>query len=243
VSTSGAATLPTMSVLVIQHQATCPPARLGQWLREEGVDLDVRRPWEGDALPGDLADHAGLVVLGGQMGCREDRVAPWLPATRELIRVAAKGATPTLGVCLGHQLAAVALGGDVGRNPAGRTLGIFTTRGGDELVGDPVLRAAQDAPIPQWNDDIVTRLPSDATPLATNERGDLLLARLAPTVWGVQGHPEADRRIVARWAETDAGTNELDGVDVPATLASIEASEAAIEEAWRPVAAAFAGRL
>ncbi len=232
-----------MSVLVIQHQATCPPARLGQWLREDGVDLDVRRPYEGEPLPEDLTGHAGLVVLGGQMGCRDDGVAPWLPATRELIRVAAKGATPTLGVCLGHQLAAVALGGDVGRNPAGRTLGVFTTRGQGELAEDPVLRAAQDAPIPQWNDDIVTRLPSGATPLATNERDDLLLARLAPTVWGVQGHPEADHRVVARWAESDAGTAELDGVDVRATLASIEAAEPAIEAAWRPVAAAFAGRL
>ena len=232
-----------MSVLVIQHQATCPPARLGQWLREDGVELDVRRPYEGESLPEDLTGHAGLVVLGGQMGFRDDEVAPWLPATRELIRIAAKGATPTLGVCLGHQLAAVALGGDVGRNPAGRTLGVFTTRGGDELAEDPVLRAALGAPVPQWNDDIVNRLPSGGAPLATNERGELLLARLAPTVWGVQGHPEADHRVVARWAETDAGTTELDGVDVPATLAAIEAAEPAIEAAWRPVATAFAGRL
>ena len=63
------------------------------------------------------------------MGCRDDEVAPWLPAVRQLITAAAKGATPTLGICLGHQLAAVALGGEVGRNPGGRTLGVLTVAG------------------------------------------------------------------------------------------------------------------
>ena len=99
-----------MSLLVVQHQRTCPPGRFGDWLTDAGVELDVRRPDTGDSLPIDLSGHDGLLVLGGQMGCRDDEVAPWLPAVRQLITTAAKGATPTLGICLGHQLAAVALG-------------------------------------------------------------------------------------------------------------------------------------
>lgn len=232
-----------MSVLVVQHQSTCPPGRVGAWLTEAGVELDVRHPYSGDDLPGDLSGHDGLLVLGGQMGCADDEVAPWLPAVRELIRTAAQGATPTLGICLGHQLASSALGGTVGRNPQGRTLGMFTVRGRDDLAADPVLGACADAPVVQWNDDVVTELPSGATTLATNERGDLLLARLAPTVWGVQGHPEADHEIVAAWASKDAGTAELADVDVPAVLAQIEAAGPAVEAAWRPVAEAFAEQL
>lgn len=232
-----------MSLLVIQHQETCPPGRVGQWLGDAGIALDVRRPYAGEELPEDLTGHDGLLVLGGEMGYRDDEVAPWLPAVRALIVTAAKGATPTLGLCLGHQLAAVALGGGAGRNPEGRTVGMFTVDGADALADDPVLAAAAGAPVVQWNDDVVTRLPEGATALAANERGDLLLARLAPTVWGVQGHPEADHSIIAAWARKDEGTSELDGVDVPALLVEIEAAQPAVDAAWRPVATAFAQRL
>lgn len=229
-----------MSLLVVEHQETCPPGRVGAWLTADGVDLDVRRPYAGDALPEDLGGRSGLLVLGGQMGCRDDEVAPWLPEVRGLIASAAKGATPALGICLGHQLATVALGGAVGRSEAGRTVGVFTVEGGPALADDDVLADAAGAPVAQWNDDIVTDLPSGATALATNERGDLLLARLAPTVWGVQGHPEADREIIARWAEKDLGSPELGDLDVPAVLASVEAAQPAVDAAWRPVVTAFA---
>src|SRR5699024_7182450 len=181
---------PAMNLLVVQHQETCPPGRVGEWLGEMGGALDVRRPYAGEPLPTDLTARAGLVVRGGQMGCHDDETAPWLTAARELIRTAAEGAVPTLGICLGHQLASVALGGEAGRNATGRTVGMFTANGTAALDEDEVLAGAAGAPVVQWNDDVVTRLPSGATALATNERGDLLLARLAPTVWGVQGHPE-----------------------------------------------------
>ncbi|WP_338749978.1 type 1 glutamine amidotransferase [Janibacter alittae] len=232
-----------MAVLVVQHQRTCPPGRLGDWLTDADVDLDVRHPYAGDPLPHDLSGHDGLIVLGGQMGHADDAAAPWLSATRGLIRTAAKGAVPTLGICLGHQLAASALGGTVARNPRGRTLGMFSVLGSAGLSTDPVLEAAEAAPVVQWNDDIVTELPTGATALAVNACGDLLLARLAPTVWGVQGHPEADHDIVADWASKDAGTTELADVDVPAVLTEIEGSGPAVEAAWRPVATAFAAVL
>ncbi len=229
-----------MSVLVVQHQETCPPGRVGTWLRDAGVVLEVRRPFSGDELPPDLTGHDGLVVLGGEMSCRDDESAPWLPATRTLIRAAAAGATPVLGICLGHQLAALALGGDVGRNPAGRTVGVLRVEPGAGLDADPVLGAATGAPVVQWNDDIVTRLPDGASSLATNDRGDLLLARLAETVWGVQGHPEAGREIVERWAASDEGSDALTGVDVGRVLDEISETESVVEASWRPVATAFA---
>lgn len=232
-----------MSLLVVQHQTTCPPGRVGTWLRDAGVELDVRRPYAGEALPADLSGHDGLLVLGGQMGCRDDEVAPWLPAVRDLISTAAKGGTPALGICLGHQLAAVALGGKVGRNPGGRTIGVLTVGSTDQLAVDAVLAASAGAPVPQWNDDIVTRLPEGAIALADNQRGDLLVARLAPTVWGVQGHPEADLDIVTAWAASDADAPEVEGIDVPAALAAVERAQPAIEAAWRPVTEAFAARL
>lgn len=229
-----------MSLLVIQHQLTCPPGRVGQWLTEAGVELDVRHPYAGDELPSDLSGHDGLLVLGGEMNCRDDEVAPWLPAVRELIRVAAKGATPTLGICLGHQLASVALGGDVEVNPRGLTAGVLTVGDTEALREDEVFAAAAGGPVAQWNGDIVTRLPEGAVALADNERGDLLLARLAPSVWGVQGHPEADLTIIAGWAVKDSGSPAVADIDLPAVLGEVKAAQPQVDAAWRPVAQAFA---
>lgn len=229
-----------MSLLVIQHQATCPPGQVGRWLTEAGVQLDICRPYAGDELPQDLSGHDGLLVLGGEMSCRDDEVAPWLPAVRELIRTAAKGAAPTLGICLGHQLATVALGGEVAVNPRGRTVGIRTVEGSQALSEDEVFAAATGGPVAQWNNDIVTRLPEGAVALADNERGDLLLARLAPTIWGVQGHPEADLTIVTGWAVKDSGSPAVAGIDLPAVLGDVKAAQPQVDATWRPVAQAFA---
>lgn len=236
-----------MTLLVIEHQPSCPPGRVGDWLTGAGVALDVRRPYLGDELPADLTGHAGLLVLGGAMGCRDDEAAPWLPAVRELIVTAAEGATPTLGICLGHQLATVALGGDVARDPRGRTVGVLTVVGGQDLDDDEVFAAASSGVVTQWNDDIVTALPPGARALASNDRGDLLLARLAPTVWGVQGHPEADLDIVTQWAATDYGSRPGPpapaGVDLPTALRQIDAAQPQVDATWRPVLLAFAGLL
>jgi GMP synthase-like glutamine amidotransferase len=232
-----------MSLLVVQHQESCPPGRVGQWLTEAGVELDVRRPYAGDTLPDDLSGHHGMLVLGGEMNCRDDEVAPWLPAVRELIRTAAKGAVPTLGICLGHQLASVALGGEVAINPRGRTVGVLTVSPTSDLAQDALFATARGGPVAQWNNDVVTRLPEDAVRLADNERGDLLLARLAPTVWGVQGHPEADLTIVTGWAVKDSGSPAVADLDLPAVLDAVADAQPRVDATWRPVAQAFAALL
>ena len=78
--------------------------------------------------------------MGGAMGAHDDEKAPWLPAVRDLIRTAAAARVPTLGICLGHQLCAVALGGEIVVNPQGRQLGLLdvgwtAAAVDDELMG------------------------------------------------------------------------------------------------------------
>jgi GMP synthase (glutamine-hydrolysing) len=223
-------------VLVVQHQDDCPPALVGDWLVEAGCSLDVRRPYAGEALPEDLGGHDALLVLGGSMGAYDDATHVWLAATTALLREAARDGVPALGICLGHQLAAVALGGTVGTNPAGRQLGVLTM-GWTAAAHDRVLQTHPARAI-HWNNDVVTALPPGAVLLATAPDGTVQAARFAPTVWGVQPHPEVDDEIVARWAEDER--DEIGARLTDAALAEMRAAAVELQRAWRPVTVAFA---
>jgi GMP synthase (glutamine-hydrolysing) len=227
-------------VLVVQHQADCPPALFGLWLDAAGCELDIRHPYAGEPLPSDLRDHDALIVLGGSMGANDDAGHPWLAPTKELIGLAAAGAVPTLGICLGHQLAAVALGGTVEVNPHGRQFGVLAMGWTQAAATDPVLRTQPPRAI-HWNNDVVSTLPQDAVPLAFATDGTVQAARLAPTVWGIQPHPEVDDLIVARWAADERDEIGPDVVD--AALVEMSGAMAELTRVWRPVADAFVGQL
>ncbi|MFC4786457.1 type 1 glutamine amidotransferase [Nocardioides sp. MAHUQ-72] len=228
------------TVLVVQHEDDCPPALVGDWLVEAGCALEVCRPYAGDEVPG-LESYDALLVLGGPMGANDDAKHRWLPVVKERVRDAVATGLPTLGICLGHQLIAVALGGTVGRNPRGQQLGLLEVGWTAEALADPLLGplAAPRRGV-QWNDDIVTRLPDGATLLAATGAGEVQAACFAPAVWGVQLHPEVDHDVLAPWAESDRGSHEARGIDQDALMRDIAEARAELDAAWRPLASGFA---
>src|SRR5680860_505035 len=226
-------------VLVVQHEDDCPPAWIGEWLVEAGCTLDVRRPYAGDDLPAELGEHDALLVLGGAMGANDDAAHAWLAPTRELVRKAVRRALPTLGICLGHQLVAVALGGEVGPNPGGQQLGLlplgWTTAARQDDLTSGLVRTGFGV---HWNDDVVLRTPDGTVVPARSPEGELQVSRFAPTVWGVQLHPEVDERILARWAEDDRERYDEGLLDE--VLAQVAAARDDLATGWRPLAQAFA---
>jgi GMP synthase (glutamine-hydrolysing) len=231
-------------VLVVEHEAQCPPGWMGEWLTEVGVRIDVRRPYADDALPDDLTGHAGMLVLGGERGAYDHDAHPWLLQVQSLVRAAVEDQTPVLGVCLGHQLIAVALGGEVSANPRGQQIGVldvgWTSSATDDLLFGPLAQRGAGVPAVQWNNDVVTRLPGEAVELARTPRGELQAARFAPTVWGVQWHPEAGEEIIGPWADHDRDDAIERGVDVDAYLGHVIAARPRLREAWRVLAERFA---
>jgi GMP synthase (glutamine-hydrolysing) len=231
-------------VLVVEHDAECPPALMGAWLEEAGCALDVRRPYSAPSSNSDLPDlsaYDGLMVLGGPMGADDDAKHAWLGPVKQLVREAREGGLPTLGICLGHQLIASALGGHVGRNPRGQQVGLLdvgwtAAAAADDLLGP----LASPRRAVQWNDDIVTALPDDATLLAETAYGEVQAARYAPAMWGVQLHPEVDAAVLQPWADEDRGSHQTRGIDTDRLLREIDAARAELDEAWRPLAASFA---
>ena len=227
-------------ILAVEHEDSCPPALVGEWLAEAGCALEVCRPYLGDALP-DLTSYDGVLVLGGEMGANDDDAHPWLTPLKAGIRDAVAAGTPLLGICLGHQLMAVALGGVVERNPRGQTVGLQPVGWSEDAAGDDWVggRVGGERAI-HWNNDVVVTLPDGAVVLASTPDGEVQVARFAPRAWGIQAHPEADAGIIRRWVETDREDEVGRGFDEAEVLAAIEESAPALTSYWKPMATRFA---
>lgn len=229
----------SVRILAVEHQQSCPAALLGDWLLEAGAELRVVRPYLGEDLP-EPASYDALLVLGGDMGANDDATVPWLAEVRERIASDATAGTPVLGICLGHQLVAAALGGTVGKNPAGLTVGVEPVVWDPAVADDPLFAGLVDAErVVHWNADVVTSVPDGTTPLARTVDGSLQVARFAPTAWGIQAHPEVDGGLCRRWAEVDRDDHLARGLDQDALLAGIEGAGPSLEGWWRPLAERF----
>jgi GMP synthase (glutamine-hydrolysing) len=226
-------------VLVVQPDPSDPVGPLGDWLQASGVDVRTVAAWEPGALDAGLDGAAGLIVLGGGMNCLDDDAAPWLPGVRALLRDAVAAELPTLGICLGAQLLAVANGGRVEPSPDGPEYGAQLVAKRAAASSDPLLRDLPITPdVLQWHVDAITRLPAGAVLLASSPTCEVQAFRLGRLAWGIQFHIETTPEIVRAWAAEDA--DALDGYDVATILARSDAAHADIEETWRPFAAAFA---
>jgi len=226
-------------LLVVQNAADDPIGPLGEWLTAAGLTLDVRDAERGDSLPGALDEFSGLLVLGGGMSADADERAPWLPAVRALLAEAIAGEVPTLAVCLGAQLLAVALGGRVGPNPGGPEFGAQLVAKRANSATDPLFRDLPITPdVIQWHYDAVLELPASAVLLASSPACEVQAFRAGRVAWGIQFHIETTPSIVRQWAVEDAAA--LDGYDVDAILDRSDTVHADIAETWRPFAAAFA---
>jgi GMP synthase (glutamine-hydrolysing) len=227
-------------ILVVEHQESCPPALVGDWLVEAGCALEVCRPYVGDALPA-LTSYDGVLVLGGEMGAGDDEAHAWLAPLKAGIRDAVAAGTPLLGICLGHQLVAAAPGGVVERNPHGETVGLQPVDWSDDAAADDLVGgtlAAEQAI--HWNHDVVTALPEGGVVLARSPDGTVQVARFAQRAWGVQAHPEAHSGIIRRWIENDRADEVGRDVDEEEVLAAVEEAAPALTSWWKPVALRFA---
>jgi GMP synthase-like glutamine amidotransferase len=229
-------------VLVVQHSPTESAGRLGDWLGSAGLLLDPRTPYDGSALPS-LDGYDGLVVLGGGMGAYDDVEAPWLPATRDLLRAAAGGALPTLGICLGAQLLAGALGGVVHPAAEGPEIGPGLVAKRDVAADDRLFKTVPFTPdVVHWHFDEIATLPSSATLLASSTRYQNQAFRVGAAAWGLQFHIETTPEMVRGWAEADAALLTADGYDVLAAAErwDLDTLHADLAEVWSPFAGRFA---
>jgi GMP synthase-like glutamine amidotransferase len=99
---------------VLQHVDFEGPGNIAAWARDRGVDLHPVMRFAGAPLPRTAA-HEGIVSLGGPMSVHDEAAHPWIRPEVEWLREQAALQRPILGICLGAQLLAVALGATVTR--------------------------------------------------------------------------------------------------------------------------------
>ena len=240
---SAATTLGAVArLLVVVPSDTDPPANLGRWLRDAGMELDERHTDLGDELPADLAGYDGLVVLGGPQSAMDDEAtSPELVGARALLGQALDADLPTLAICLGAQLLAQAGGGRVRRGVEGPEVGALLVAKRDRADDDPLF-----APLPitpdviQFHHDEISQLPDGAVLLASSPHYSNQAFRVGSCVYGVQFHIETTPEIVDEWAERDAVGVEASPWDETTIKRLIRAAHPDVEEAWQPFAARFA---
>ena len=180
-------------ILIIVHQETSTPGRIGMMLKAMGYALDIRRPCLGDALPETMADHAGAIIFGGPMSANDTE--SWIAREIDWVGVPLKEQKPFLGVCLGAQMLALQLGGSVGPHAEERVeIGyypIHPVNGGDGIGDWP-------QKVYQWHRESFT-LPREAKLFARGEHFENQAYRYGPAAYGIQFHPEVTRLTMHRW--------------------------------------------
>jgi len=228
-TTSGTrGSIPRLPVLAVIHHLEKPFLGHAEApLQEAGLELDERFVRHGDRLPApDEAD--GLLVFGGEQHAGDDGFGP----TATLLRDAVTAGVPVLGICLGGQLLARALGGAVRRGPRRmvewRTLHKTPEGERDRLFGplpDPI-------PALHFNEDVFDA-PPGADVLVGPAPSGAAAFRVGRS-WGLQYHPDADAEVVDRWIAEYAR-------DIGDPAAFREASEAHREAQARASAILFGG--
>ena len=196
-------------ILVFQHVPYEPLGTLDPLLKAAGFRIRYVNSSRNPEIRPTLDKYAALIVLGGPMNSDQIDSYPNLISEIEIIREALEREFSVLGICLGAQLLAIALGGSVTRNPE-REIGWYDVDLTEQGAADPVLSAfAQRQRVFQWHEDGIC-LPPGTVHLASSPASKVQAFRYGEHAYGFQFHLEVDRSLIERWLLVPENKSVLD---------------------------------
>ena len=204
------------SVLTLQHASCETPGLIADALTEAQLTTHIIHSFAGEPIPPSMDGADGLVILGGPMGVYDHPQFPFLKQEMRLIEEALRAEKPILGICLGSQLLAAALGASVTKGKQ-KEIGWYPVRLTKEALDDPLWRGT----VPSftalhWHGDVF-ELPSGAVPLASSDLTPQQAFRYGRNAYGLLFHMEVTESMLRTWVTTFAGelrAADLDGARI-----------------------------
>jgi GMP synthase-like glutamine amidotransferase len=204
--------LVSMKFLIFQHVRVEHPGVLREFFATDGIEWRAIELDEGEPVPG-LDGFDALLAFGGPMDVWQEREHPWLVAEKDAIRSwVCERRKPFLGVCLGHQLLADALGGRVTKMSVPE-IGVCEVTVSQAGAASPLFRNLPTViPVLQWHGSAVERVPDGAVVLAGNAHCAIQSFSFADIAYGVQYHMEPTECTIQEWNEIPEYRESLEQV-------------------------------
>jgi GMP synthase-like glutamine amidotransferase len=186
----------------LQHLPDEGPGHAATWLATHGHALTFTRLFEPNPVFPALAEFDGLLILGGAMSVHDEAAFPWLASEKAFLRETLRAGKITLAICLGAQLVAQALGGEVRRNPEPE-IGFWTVRFSAKALTHPMLRGWPDkATVLHWHADTFT-VPPGAVRVGMSAGCAAQGFVWGDGIIGLQFHPEMTEEMVEKLLDSE----------------------------------------
>jgi GMP synthase (glutamine-hydrolysing) len=197
-------------VLVFRHVPFEGLGLLAPALDAHGIAFDYCDLYQSGAMPPDASSYAGLIFMGGPMSVNDE--LPFVLEEMQLIECAAAQNMPMLGICLGAQMIARALGGRVYRN-AEKEIGWFDIHLTEAGLRDAILgHLAPVETVFHWHGDTFD-LPRGAEWLASSQRTRYQAFRVGQSIYGLQFHLEVTPAMIADWGQQNENRGDMEALE------------------------------
>ncbi|HVA76418.1 MAG TPA: gamma-glutamyl-gamma-aminobutyrate hydrolase family protein [Candidatus Binataceae bacterium] len=216
-------------IIVLQHHPAENLGAIAAALEGAALAWQYVRLHDGHPVPKDMKGAGGLIVMGGPMAVYQTDRFPFLIDEMRLIKAAIEQGRPVLGVCLGAQIVAAALGAKVEKNPGGKEIGWAPVRLTAAARDDQLFHGVAETIMPfHWHGDHF-EAPSGAVSLASSEKTPCQAFRYGAKTWALQFHLEVTRGGIANMAAAFGRELDRENISAPEMLAASDTHLPALE--------------